>query len=193
MSVADTQLVRTFIAVEIPAEIKARMAEVQAELRKAGADVGWVRPEGVHLTLKFLGGIPAESIDALGKAVEEAARGVAPFTLEVKGIGVFPNSKAPRVVWLGLGGDMDALAALHEKIEAACEPLGFAREERPFNPHLTLGRVKTQHGRDALMRAVARFENVEAGIIRADAVSVMKSELMRSGAVYTEMRRIGLG
>lgn len=192
MSVAETQPVRTFIAVEVPDEIKSAMSGVQAELGKSGAHVGWVRPEGIHLTLKFLGDVEAGRIEGLGRAVEDAVSGLAPFTLDVKGVGVFPNAKAPRVVWLGLGGEVAALAQLYDRVEAACGSLGFPREDRPFRAHLTLGRVKSPQGKDALTRAVAGFEKTGFGTIRADAVSIMKSELRPSGAVYTEMKRAAL-
>jgi RNA 2',3'-cyclic 3'-phosphodiesterase len=185
-------IIRTFIAIEIPDEVKAKMREVQDTLRKSGADVGWARPEGVHLTLKFLGNVEAGLIEQLCDAVAGAVSGTGPFELSVGGIGVFPNERAPRVVWLGLGGGLDTLAALYEKIEAACEVLGFKREARPFRPHLTLGRVKSPKGRERLMRSIAELEKVEVGGFTAVAVSVMKSELKPSGAVYTELGRAQL-
>lgn len=183
---------RTFIAIEMTAEIKAGMKELQDKLRTSGADVAWTRPDGVHLTLKFLGEVDAATAESLGAALEDAVKGVAPFTLDVRGTGVFPTPKSPRVVWLGLEGGTETLAALYEKVEAVCEGFGFKREGRPFKPHVTLGRVKSLRGRESLMKALAGFEKVELGVINADAVSVMKSELRPSGAVYTEMRRIGL-
>lgn len=188
----DTQLIRTFIAIELPDKVKAAMKDVTDTLRKSGADVRWVRPEGVHLTLKFLGGVEAVIMDELAGAVERAAKGTGSIELEVKGIGVFPNERSPRVVWLGLSGGLERLAQLNEKIEAACEGLGFKREKRPFKPHLTLGRVKSRKGRDALMRTVAEIEKIDLGGFTSDAVSVMKSELKPTGAVYTELRRIDL-
>ncbi len=183
---------RTFIAIEMTSDIKAGMKELQDKLRASGADVAWTRPDGVHLTLKFLGEVDAATVDSLGAALEEAVKGTAPFTLDVRGTGVFPTPKSPRVVWLGLEGGIEALAALYEKVEAVCERLGFRREGRPFKPHVTLGRVKSLRGRESLMKALAGFEKVELGTIEADVVSVMKSELRPSGAVYTEMRRIEL-
>jgi len=188
----STDIIRTFIAVEIPDDIKAAMKEVQGTLRKTVAEVGWVRPEGVHLTLKFLGGIGADIIPDLGAAVEAAVGGVAPFQLSVRGVGVFPTPKAPRVVWLGVEGELDRLAELYECVEGACEGLGFKREDRPFKPHLTLGRVKSPKGRGALVNALTEFEGVELGAINVESVSVMKSELRPSGAIYTEMRRISM-
>jgi 2'-5' RNA ligase len=184
------ELIRTFIAIEIPDGIKAAMAEVQGALRKTGADVGWTRPEGVHLTLKFLGPVEAQLIPKLSAAVEAITKGEAPLTVDVKGTGVFPNARAPRVVWLGLGGDIDALAELARKVDAACEGLGFKPEGRPFKPHLTLGRIKSTKGSKALMDALKSFENVELGGFKAESISIMKSELKPSGAVYTQLQEI---
>ena len=189
---ASKEFIRTFIAVEIPAGIKEEMARVQAGLKVSGAYVGWVRPEGIHLTLKFLGDVEASRIDELAAAVKDAAQGYGPVKLDVKGIGIFPNARAPRVVWLGVSGDVDALSSIAEKIEAGCERLGYPREKRGFTPHLTLGRVKSPGRRESLMRKVAEYEKAELGSFVADSISVMKSELKPSGAVYTEMRRIGL-
>jgi len=190
MADKEPETIRTFVAVEIPSEVKAAMKGVQDTLRKSGADVGWVRPEGIHLTLKFLGGVDAETVDKLGAALEAAVKGVKTFSLDVKGIGVFPTPKAPRVVWVGISGEMDALGMLYEKVENVCEGLGFAREQRPFKPHLTLGRVKSPGGRGTLMRLIAESEGVELGVILASSASVMKSELKPGGAAYTEIRRI---
>ena len=187
-----SELIRTFIAIEIPDGIKAAMADVQGALRKTGADVGWTRPEGVHLTLKFLGPVEAALIPKLVDALEAAIKDEAPLVVDVKGAGVFPNARAPRVVWLGFGGDIDALAELARKVEAACEGLGFKPEGRPFKPHLTLGRVKSSKGVKALMDALKSFEKVELGGFKAESVSIMKSELKPSGAVYTQLQEIKL-
>jgi len=186
-------LVRSFIAIEIPEDVKAGMGEIQSKLRKSGADVGWVRPGGIHLTLKFLGEVEPSKLDDIKAALKEAVAGAGPIGLEVRGAGVFPNAKAPRVVWLGLTGGLDKLLTLQENIEAACERAGFRRDDRPFRPHLTLGRVKSPGGRAALMRAVAELEGAEAGSFTATSVSLMKSELKPNGAVYTELAGINLG
>ncbi len=184
--------IRTFIAVELPPEIREAMAGVQAELKKSGADVGWVRAEGVHLTLKFLGDVEEGEVVKLCDALSGMLAGEAPFILRAKGIGAFPTPKAPRVVWLGVEGDTERLSALAETVERVCAGLKFPRESRPFKSHLTLGRVKSPRGRDALVKALESFRDADLGEFKADAVSVMKSELKPFGAVYTEMRRIVL-
>jgi RNA 2',3'-cyclic 3'-phosphodiesterase len=190
VSAGGSEFIRTFIAIEIPESIKAKMAEIQAALRKSGADVGWTRPEGIHLTLKFLGPVEAGMVEDISDALEAALGGEKAFSLEVTGIGVFPSPRAPRVIWIGLGGELDAAKSLYEKVESVCEGFEFAREKRAFTPHLTLGRVRSHKGVGALMKEAEKYEKVELGSFTASSVSVMKSELKPSGAVYTEMRQI---
>ncbi len=183
---------RTFIAIEIPDDIKREMAKAQEQLRRSGADVGWTRPGGIHLTLKFLGEVPETRIDeilaSLGKAVEEKDS----FRLEVGGIGVFPESRSPRVVWIGLSGEIDRLAVLQASVEEALTEIGFEREERGFTPHLTLGRIKHIRSRDGWQDALNRIKDIRLPAFDVTAVSLMKSELKPSGAVYTELAKIGL-
>jgi 2'-5' RNA ligase len=188
--VQQSDVLRTFIAIEIPEPIKVKMAEIQAALRKSGADVGWTRPEGIHLTLKFLGPVEAGVVGEISDALEAAVSGTKSFSLDVTGIGVFPTPRAPRVIWIGLGGELDAAKSLYEKVEAVCEDFGFAREKRAFTPHLTLGRVRSHKGVGALMKEAEKYEKAELGSFTASSVSVMKSELKPSGAVYTEMRQV---
>jgi RNA 2',3'-cyclic 3'-phosphodiesterase len=184
--------IRTFIAIELPPEIKEAMAGVQAELRKSDADVGWVRPEGVHLTLKFLGDVEEGQVARLGDALAEGLKGETSFILQAKGVGTFPTPKAPRVVWLGVEGEVARLTSLADKVEEICANLEFPKESRPFKAHLTLGRVRSPRGRSQLVKMLENFKDADLGEFKADAVSVMKSELKRTGAVYTEMRRIEL-
>ncbi len=184
--------IRTFIAIELPPDIKEAMAGVQAELGKSGADVGWVNPSGVHLTLKFLGEVEETKVAKLGDALAEALAGGTSFILRAKGIGTFPTPRAPRVVWLGVEGDTGRLAAIAETVERVCAGLKFPKESRPFKAHLTLGRVRSPRGRDALVKTLEGFRDADLGEFRADAVSVMRSELRPSGAVYTEMKRVVL-
>ena len=135
--------IRAFIAVELPPAVREAVEGVVRELRSGiGDGVRWVRPEGVHLTLKFLGDIDADSVPAISDGLDRCAASAAPFDLFLEGVGVFPNARRPRVVWIGLGGALEPLLALQHSIDRELEGLGFARERRPFTPHLTLGRVR---------------------------------------------------
>lgn len=139
----STATVRVFVAVHLPAPQRAALEGAIALLQERGLTrVRWVRPEGIHLTLKFLGDIPASQVDAVTDAMYGIAVGPKPFRLELSSLGAFPNLNKARVLWCGIGGEMEQLSALQERTERALEPLGYRRENRPFAPHLTLGRVR---------------------------------------------------
>lgn len=187
---------RLFVALELPDSILAALEDVQSKLqgKLPARAVRWVRGEGIHLTLKFLGETPATQCEAITDAVRAACAGHRSLTLRAAGLGCFPNPGRPRVVWVGLAGDLDRLARLQQAVEAALEPLGFRPEGRPFSPHLTLGRVKDASPAD--VKAVGRvIEGTTLGTLgewTADAVSLMRSELGPGGARYTCLAEIQL-
>jgi len=183
---------RLFIAIEIPEEIKRGISAIQGQLRKSGADAAWTRPEGIHLTLKFLGEVAEAKVPDIKAAMTGAVQGVARFRLEIAGAGAFPNAKSPRVLWLGVRGDLERLAPLHASVEGAMKKLGFDPEDRAFSPHLTLARIKYLRPGFSWQQAIEGIKDVKLGGIDVAAVSLMKSELRPSGAVYTEMGKIEL-
>jgi len=182
---------RLFIAIELPDEIKQGIARIQEQLRKAGASAGWTRPEGIHLTLKFLGEVPEAKAQEIMQALDAAVIGTGKLSLTVEGTGMFPNVKNPRVLWIGVGGDIERLAGLQASIEDAMEKIGFEREARKFSPHLTLARIKFPKPRDNWQQ-IEGIKDVRLGGFEAGHVSLMKSELKREGAVYTEIGKIEL-
>jgi 2'-5' RNA ligase len=192
MTESRLNYMRLFIAIELPDEIKQGIARVQEELRKAGADAGWTRPEGIHLTLKFLGEVPEAKVQEIMTALTAAAKGIGMLKLEVEGAGAFPHAKSPRVLWTGVRGDTEKLAALQAAIEDGMEQLGFDREARKFSPHLTLARIKFPKHRDNWQQMIEEIKNVMLGSFEAGHVSLMQSELKREGAVYTEVGRVEL-
>ncbi len=184
---------RTFIAIEIPDEIKAGLTEAQRSLKSSNVvDASWTRPEGIHLTLKFLGETPESKIPYLMNGLRQAAEGIGPFRLEVGGIGTFPNPKNARVVWVGLSGDIEKLSRLQAAVEETISEIGFKRDERAFTPHLTLGRIKYVRSRDKWLKALDEVKDISLSGFDVAAVSLMKSELKPSGAVYTEMGKVEL-
>jgi 2'-5' RNA ligase len=183
---------RTFIAIEIPAEIIEEMAKVQDELKRSGADAGWTRPEGIHLTLKFLGEVPESKIEEIKNAMVQAAEATSRFRLEIAGAGAFPNPKNPRVVWLGVSGDIDKLSALQGSVEESMTAMGFEREKRAFSPHLTLARIKYLRPRYSWQKAIESIKDIRLADFNVDHVSLMKSDIKSSGAVYTEIGRVRL-
>jgi 2'-5' RNA ligase len=157
--------------------------------------VKWVDPHGIHLTLKFLGSIAVSRVDEITRAIEEAAQGIHPFILEVRGLGVFPNPKRAQVAWVGVEGEVDKLKQLQQRIESSLSRLSFSPESRPFAPHLTLARLRERASLDERQRfgqliTDTRFE--AACPIKVDAVNLMRSELTREGAVYHQISSIRL-
>ena len=187
--------IRSFIAIELPDELKLELTQLEARLKLGKQPwVKWVDPYSIHLTLKFLGSIATDRIGEITRAMEAAARGIPPFHLEVKGLGVFPNLRRVQVAWVGIGGEVDKLSQLQQRIESNLVPLGFAPESRPFTPHLTLARVRDQASLDERQKfgqliVSTRFE---AGTIEVDAVNLMRSQLTREGAIYSRISSVRL-
>jgi len=187
--------VRSFIAIELPDELKRGLSQLEARLKLGKQPwVKWVDPYGIHLTLKFLGSIAADRIGEITRAMEEAAQGIPPFHLEVKGLGVFPNLRRVQVVWVGMGGEVDRLRQLQQRVESNLVPLGFAAESRPFTPHLTLARLREQAPLDERQRfgQLIGSTRFEAGTIEVDAINLIRSQLTREGAIYSRISSVNL-
>jgi len=188
--------IRSFIAIELPDELKLGLAQLQDRL-KAGRQpwVKWADPYGIHLTLKFLGNIEVDRIGAITRAMEAAVQGISPFHLEVKELGAFPNLRRVQVVWVGVSGEVGKLGQLQQRIESNLVPLGFTAEARPFTPHLTLARLRNQASLDERQRlgqliSSTRFE--AAYSIEVEAINLMRSQLTREGAIYSRVSSIKL-
>ncbi len=188
--------VRAFVAIELPSSVKSALSQLQDNLKQSEhASVKWVDTGSIHLTLKFLGNIATETIPELTKVISEAARGITPFHLELGEMGVFPNLRAPRVVWVGLRGETATLSVLQENIESALIPLGFPPENRAFSPHLTLGRVRERASpgeRRSLGQAVASSKVASMEPFPVDSLNLMRSTLTREGAVYSRLYSVAL-
>ena len=183
--------VRCFIAIGLTDEVKAGLEHLQAQLKSGGqSSIKWVDPYSIHLTLKFLGGVDAAKIAPITAAIEEAVQGVAPFRLEVKGLGAFPNLRQVQVVWVGVGGEVDKLAHLQQRLESSLAGLGFTPENRRFTPHLTLARVRDRVSldeRERLGKLIAGTKSEPVHSFPVEAVSLMKSQLTREGAIYSRI------
>ena len=176
--------IRTFVCIEVPPSIKARIEELQRALRRSDVPISWVKPSNIHLTIKFLGDVEASRMDDVRQAVERASAGIPPFEITVEGAGCFPSAKSPRVLWVGLNPMPDVLRTLHSNLEAALEHAGFAREAKRFSPHLTMARIRDP------FRARATVEELIAAGFAAETfpahdVIVMRSDLHPSGSIYT--------
>lgn len=182
---------RVFIAIELPVEIKTELATLQNELRQARADVSWTKPENFHLTLKFLGEVAEPQIADITNACGDAAASVSAFSLRLQNTGVFPNLKQPKVLWVGLTGEDNALQQLHRQVEEHLQALGFAKEARAFKPHLTLGRVKSLTNIAAATAKLLMYPLPEVSF-QAHELIVMQSQLHSAGSIYTPLARCGL-
>jgi 2'-5' RNA ligase len=177
------ETIRAFMAVTLPAAAKQELglaADVLAGRVAPGA-ARWVKPERVHITLRFLGDTAVAKLPAITQIMDEAAGRRTPFNLHLHGTGCFPNGKRPRVVWVGLGGDLAELAALKQDLDAGLVPLGWEMEKRPFRPHLTVGRVKDAKKARGVSWEVAVREEV----VPVTAVHLIESRLTRQGPIYT--------
>jgi len=188
--------IRSFIAIELPDELKQLLRRLQTQL-KAGQhpSVKWVDPNGIHLTLKFLGTIGSHQVGDIAKVIRESAEGFSPFHLQVSELGVFPNLKRVRVVWVGLGGQVARLGQLQRRLESGLNSLGFTAESRAFKPHLTLARVRDQASpaeQSSLGQLIADTGLTISYAFRADTISLMKSTLTREGAIYHQIDSVRL-
>jgi 2'-5' RNA ligase len=193
--------IRTFVAFELTDPVIRALAAVRRDLE---SDLGaataralrWARPEGIHLTLKFLGATPADQLPSIEDRLRDALGGRSRLALELGPVGVFPSQRAPRVVWVGLAGDVAALREVQLAIEQAISPLGYPTERRPFSPHLTLARVAdlaTPPERRQIGETAARVPVPPPTPFQATAVSLMRSDLGRGGARYSRLFDVPLG
>jgi RNA 2',3'-cyclic 3'-phosphodiesterase len=179
---------RTFIAIEIPSEIKSALAALQTELRRASADVSWTKPENLHLTLNFLGEVDEKRIAEVEQACVSSAAEFRPFTLSLNGAGVFPNARRPRTLWAGLSGEVENVVALRNRIEEKLALLGFKREEKRFHPHMTIGRLKSNKKARELLALVEAHRLPALSFVVTEIV-LMKSELHPAGSEYTRVAK----
>ena len=183
--------IRSFIAIELPSKIKTELSGLVGRLSpKYQRSVKWVNPEGIHLTLKFLGSVPEEKISDIIDVLDDIASESHPFELCLDEVGAFPNLKSPRVAWVGISGNLHDLSSIHRKIENSIVHLGFEKEKRVFSAHLTIGRVKDSTnkieradiGRDLSVSAIK--QSLPFSI---NGFTLMKSTLTPKGAIYEQI------
>jgi 2'-5' RNA ligase len=184
---------RAFIAVNMGDDLRRALAQAQERLRASGADVKWVLPEGIHLTLKFLGWVDDDRVPAIAQAVAAAVTPRARFRLRVEGIGGFPSPTAPRVIWAVVKDGARELGELARGVDDALEPLGFAREQREFSAHVTLGRCRSPRGRPELAARMREQIERQCGEMEVARVELMRSDLRPTGPIYTSEREFALG
>ena len=186
-------MIRSFLAIEIPRAIQEKIEEVQKDLRSSYADVRWVNPEKIHLTLKFFGSIEESRIEPIVKSIEGPVQNISSFSIKVRGVGAFPNLKNPRVIWMGLVDGKEVLIHFQEQLEEELKKIEFEPEERAFHPHLTLGRMRSSKGREELIGRIEKHQEEEFGVFQVEKVVLFKSDLRPTGPIYTSLRELKLG
>jgi len=185
-------MIRTFIAIDLPEATRQGLAAVREQLKQSRAGVRWVKPDSIHLTLKFLGNISPAQVEDIAAAAAQEVRDEPPITLGAAGLGAFPSRRKPRVIWIGMEGEVQRLTRLQARVENALEPLGFVREKRVFRPHLTIGRVKDHRRLQAPIDAMTTLELPEFDSFDVTEIILYKSDLRPTGAIYTKLHRIPL-
>jgi 2'-5' RNA ligase len=186
-------MTRTFIAVELPSNIRSALRDVQTRLREGGADVKWVEEENLHLTVKFLGDVEDEKLPSVTAAVRTAVSSLTEFLISLGGVGAFPSLTRPRVVWVGLQSGNEPFKSLMERVETALNGVGFPREQRAPHPHVTIGRVRPPYSLKRLPELL-KAEPAEAlGTMTVEKLTVMASRLSPKGPKYTPMEYVAMG
>lgn len=181
---------RTFVAIDISDDVRSRVQALLAALQRASCDARWSRPEGLHITLKFLGEISTEDVEQVKQKLH-ALPPVAPISIRVAGAGFFPNERAPRVLWLGINVSPE-LRQLATDIDQSLVPLGIRKEDRSFSPHLTLARIRSTNGLAPMLGILRQFEPFEMGSFEAKEFYLYESKLAAGGSVYKKIARFPL-
>jgi 2'-5' RNA ligase len=191
-SLAMSDVARVFVALEITDEVRERIGTVQQRLKAVGAHVGWVLPENIHLTVAFLGDVFESVLPVLAVGLDEAVAAIPAFTLTVQGLGTFGPPRVPRVVWAGMAAPPPGIFKLHEAVAGVLKASGIAVEDRPFAPHLTLGRVRSPKGAGALTSELASIKNTAFGDVRVVRLLLMRSHLEQPRARYSVLHASSL-
>jgi 2'-5' RNA ligase len=189
--------IRTFVAIELDKALQVALRQIQAPLKRSKVShaARWVSPGSIHLTLKFLGNVPVSRVDAIRQAIVRGCEGFSPFAVSLAHLGCFPNPRRPRVIWVGIGGDVDTLTQLQQSVDSELNRIGFKPEKRGFTPHLTLARIRNKarrHERVELARLVTDAQTVPTASMIAREVCFIRSDLRPTGAVYTRLAAVPL-
>ena len=181
--------IRSFFSFDIEDQtIIRRLTEAQGMLTNTGADLKQVKPQNIHLTVRFLGNISSPMVDAIYEEMKHVS--FAPFTIELRGLGAFPKLSYPRVVWAGIRKGADELTNVFEQLEPRLRGLGFKPDNKGFSPHLTIARVRTGRNKTQLIKLVQELEDYEFGAVKAECLRLKKSVLTPQGPVYTTLREV---
>jgi len=185
------ETIRTFIALELTPEIQEQLGHIQSKLKKSNADVKWVDPRGIHLTVKFLGDISLKLVDEIKKVISQTVKTHKCFQLGIKQLGAFPKIEYPRVIWVGIKQGFEQIIKFAQDLEEPLIKLGFLPEKRPLMPHLTLGRVRSANKR-AQLKELMQSITFPQKAMQIDTVILFKSTLTPQGAIYEALYKAKL-
>ena len=185
-------MLRAFIAITPPTTLQQSMAEVRQVFQRLSLPWRWVTPDHIHLTLRFLGNVPDESVTSLHQAMAQAAQDQTAFPIRARALGCFPSPARARVLWVGLDDPSQALERLNNRLTAALTPLGFPPEDRPFHPHLTLVRAQNRMPSRQLLPVLQTYQNRDFGEFLVTQLHLVESQLQRGGALHTVLRSVAL-
>lgn len=186
---------RTFIAIELPKEIQSFLSSLQQELKNTGADVRWVEPKNIHLTLKFLGEVDEENLSKINSILEDATKDKTSFNIRLAYVGAFPKISFPRVLWAGIDKGEREAKMIATLLEEKLEKIGFPKENRPFSSHITIGRVKSTLNRDKLVQGLKNLENyfsAKNAQFSVSKITLFKSTLTPKGPIYDILKEANL-
>ena len=185
-----SETIRSFVAIELPEHVISMLRGVQDDLRRNKFRIKWVQPDNIHLTLKFLGNVDSNDIDGITAAMSVAIQGCGPITLCAKGVGVFPGLKRARVIWIGLGGQVQRLSEMQGKLEKNLAEIGFSEENRSFKAHLTIGRFKSSVNPKVIGPILQKYSAIQSEEFILNQIVLFKSDLTPSGPVYSVLQRV---
>jgi 2'-5' RNA ligase len=186
--------IRAFLAIDPPEDILQAMSRLQEKLmREIGGRISWTKPQGQHLTLKFFGDISTEDVKNICSAVQNRVTSEPSLNLKIEKLGVFPDARRPRVIWCGVTGDVENLSVLQRQLDSDFAGICFPGEDRPFQAHLTLGRIKDSRGLTGINEALKKYSAFAAGEFNCTELILFQSKLSPQGAVYTKLAEFALG
>jgi 2'-5' RNA ligase len=185
--------IRSFLAFELPPDIKRMVKDTSEDVRRTGLDLKWVKVDNIHLTVVFMGNIRSEDVRAIEKEAGDVCFRFEPFKIALKGLGVFPNIRRPRVLWLGLETETERISAFRDSLQERLLTFGVKEEKRAFAPHLTLGRFRKPERHDPLLGdIISRYADIKTPVGRLEELVMFKSELRPGGAEYTKLNAFPL-
>jgi RNA 2',3'-cyclic 3'-phosphodiesterase len=194
MQTSTQQNIRCFIAIEIPKTVQEKLIAIQNELRKQieFGRASWVKPGNVHLTLKFLGDVPKNRIEAVNQALKNVASNHPPFSMQIRGIGAFPNMARPRVIWSSVKSGAKEAAELARDINIELSRCGFPLDNKKFNPHLTLARLKSRINLKPFVEIFRQYDEIDGATFPVNEIKLIKSQLHPGGSIYTTLQSSAL-